>query len=59
MPVSPEGVDVLRDVLGGRLNAALARPESEATREVAHLATTAVEHHLERRLRTVHALDDA
>jgi DNA repair protein RecO (recombination protein O) len=59
VPVSPEAVDVLRDVLGGRLNAALARPESEATREVAHLATTAVEHHLERRLRTVHALDDA
>jgi len=46
-------------VLGGRLKAALAEPESEATREVTHLATAAMEHHLERRLRTVHALDHA
>ena len=59
IPVSPDAVDLLRDVLGGRLNAALAEPESEATREVTHLATAAMEHHLERRLRTVHALDHA
>jgi DNA repair protein RecO (recombination protein O) len=55
--VSPEGVALLQDVLGGRLNAALAQPEGETTREVTHLATSAMEHHLERRLRTVHALD--
>jgi DNA repair protein RecO (recombination protein O) len=57
--VSPDAVTLLQDVLGGRLNAALAEPESEATREVTHLATSAMEHHLERRLRTVDALDHA
>lgn len=57
--VSPDAVALLRDVLGGRLNAALAQPEGEATRELTHLATGAMEHHLERRLRTVHALDHA
>ncbi len=54
--VSPAAVDLLREVLGGRLGAALERPEDDATHEVAHLATTAMEHHLERRLRTVDAL---
>ncbi len=57
--VSPDAVALLQDVLGGRLNAALAEPESDATREVTHLATSAMEHHLERRLRTVDALDHA
>jgi len=57
--VSPEAVGLLQDVLGGRLNAALAQPASDATREVTHLATTAMEHHLERRLKTVHSLDHA
>ena len=57
--VSPEAVSLLQDVLGGRLNAALAEPASEATHEVDHLATSAMEHHLERRLRTVDALDHA
>jgi DNA repair protein RecO (recombination protein O) len=57
--VTPEAVTLLQDVLGGRLNAALARPTSDATREVTHLATTAMEHHLERRLKTVDALDHA
>jgi DNA repair protein RecO (recombination protein O) len=57
--VSPDAVALLQDVLGGRLNAALAEPEGEATREVTHLATSAMEHHLERRLRTVDALDHA
>jgi DNA repair protein RecO (recombination protein O) len=59
IPVTAEAVDLLRDVLGGRLNAALARPADDATREVTRLATTAMEHHLERRLRTVDALDHA
>ena len=50
----PDGARVrTRDVLGGRLNEALATPESAATHEVALLATRAMEHHLERRLRTV------
>ena len=57
--VSPEAVDLLRDVLGGRRGAALERPEDEATHEVSHLATKAMEEHLERRLRTVDALGHA
>jgi hypothetical protein len=40
-------------ILGGQLNAALDEPESPATAEVAQLATAALEHHLERRLRSV------
>ncbi len=49
--LSPQALELLRLVLGGKLNVALAQPASAATREVEHLATSAVEHHLERRLR--------
>ncbi len=52
-PLSAAALALLRDVLGGRLNEALATPESATTHEVALLATRAMEHHLERRLRTV------
>jgi DNA repair protein RecO (recombination protein O) len=55
--VSPEAVELLQMILGGRLNEALAAPSSPATHEVDHLATRAVEHHLERRLRSVTVLD--
>ena len=55
--VSPEAVDLLRQILGGRLAAALREPASQATSEVDHLATRVVEHHLERRLRSVGVLD--
>lgn len=55
--VSPEAVELLQLILGGRLNEALAAPPSPATHEVDHLATRAVEHHLERRLRSVTVLD--
>lgn len=55
--VSPEAVDLLQQILGGRLAAALAEPASPATREVDHLATRVMEHHLERRLRSVGLLD--
>ncbi|QQS24579.1 MAG: DNA repair protein RecO [Actinomycetota bacterium] len=51
--ISGEALTLLRSVLGGRLNEALAEPSSSTTAEVTHLATKAVEHHLERRLRTV------
>jgi DNA repair protein RecO (recombination protein O) len=57
--VTPEAVALLQDVLGGRLNDALAQPVGDATREVTHLATHAMEHHLERRLKTANALDHA
>lgn len=51
--LSAEAVELLRAILGGRLGAALAEPASAATREVDQLATRALEHHLERRLRSV------
>ena len=51
--ISPEALALMRQVLGGRLNDALAVPASPATHEVSTLATRALEHHIERRLRTV------
>lgn len=51
--LTPAALVLLRAILGGRLNDALATPESPATHEVAALATMALEHHIERRLRTV------
>ena len=53
VPISAPALALLHDVLDGRLNEALAAPESPATHEVGVLATRAMEHHLERRLRTV------
>lgn len=44
-------VAVLREVLGGRLAAALARPASPATDATERLAVTVLEQHTERRLR--------
>lgn len=55
--VSPEAVELLRWILGGQLNEALALEHSAAHVEIDHLATRAVEHHLERRLRSVTVLD--
>ncbi len=51
--ITPAALALLRDVLGGRLNDALAAPESPATHEVGVLATRALEHHIERRLKTI------
>jgi DNA repair protein RecO (recombination protein O) len=51
--ISPAALAIMRDILGGRLNEALARPESPATHEVGALATRALEHHIERRLKAV------
>jgi DNA repair protein RecO (recombination protein O) len=51
--VSAAALGLLRAILGGRLNEALAAPESPASHEVSALATKALEHHLERRLRAV------
>lgn len=56
-PLSPGALDLLRDVLGGRLSAALEAPETPASGEVDRLAVRATEHHLERRLRSVGVLD--
>ncbi len=52
-PLSVEALELMRMVLGGRLNEALSVPASAATHEMAAHATRAMEHHIERRLRTV------
>jgi len=54
--VSAEAVAVLQDVLGGRLGTALNETRPTVVAEVDHLAIRALEHHLERRLRSVTAL---
>ncbi len=51
-PLSPEGLDVLRRVLGGGLNGVLAESPGAATHEVEQLGIRALEHHGERRLRS-------
>ena len=55
--VSAEAVEMLQEILGGRLATALERPASPATHEVDQLATRVMEHHLERRLRSVGLLE--
>jgi DNA repair protein RecO (recombination protein O) len=49
-------LELIRRILGGDLATVLHEPASRATAAVCDLATTAVEAHLERRLRTVHLL---
>ncbi len=60
-PISADAVFMMRQILGGGLNDALAAGESPEAAGVVHevdqLATRAVEHHLERRLRSVNVLD--
>ena len=57
-PVSPEALDMLRQMLGGQLAAVLRQPVAGAAGEVMALATAAMESHLERRLRSVTVLDE-
>ncbi|MEN9644453.1 MAG: repair protein RecO [Actinomycetota bacterium] len=52
-PLSDDALQVMRMILGGRLNDALDLPASRTTHEVMAHATRALEHHIERRLRTV------
>ena len=52
--VSPEAIDVLRRILGGRLVEALQLPGGALTYEVGALATEAMELHLDRRIRSAH-----
>lgn len=52
-----DSVGLLQAILNGRIATALAQPVSSSTVEVEHLATRAMEHHLERRLRSVSVLD--
>ena len=55
--VSQEAIALVRRILGGDLVAALREPGSTATHEVEVLAVKALEHHLERRLRSVALLE--
>jgi DNA repair protein RecO (recombination protein O) len=55
--ISPEVLRLLGDILGGRLGQALNEPASPATADVEHLANRSMEHHLERRLRSLTVLD--
>lgn len=58
--VSPEAVGLVQRVLGGGLAGVLAAPAGAAGSEMERLGLAAVEHHLDRRLRTVrHALEPA
>jgi len=55
--ITPEALSLLRRILGGDLVAVLGEPVTAAGHEVEHLATRALEHHLERRMRSVGILD--
>lgn len=55
--VSAEALALLRRILGGDLGRVLAEPPGPATAEVEYLAHRALEHHLERRLRCLSALN--
>ncbi len=57
--VSAEAIEMLRRILGGGLAAALQEPASATTHEVERLATIALEHQLERRLKAGRLLDRA
>ena len=57
-PVDAATVALIGRVLGGRLATALAEPAGPAVFAAAHLATSALEAHLERRLRAVHLLGE-
>ncbi len=51
--ISVDALRLTRMILGGRMNEAFAETPTPATAEVAHLATAALEHFIERRLRSV------
>jgi|SRR5581483_8005850 len=52
-----DAIVLLQLILGGRVAAALAQPVTAATTEIEHLATRAMEYHLERRIRSIRVLD--
>jgi DNA repair protein RecO (recombination protein O) len=51
-PVTPDGLDLLRRMLGGGLNGVLAETPGPAAHEIEHLGVRALEHHVERRMRS-------
>lgn len=56
-PISADALDMMRLMLGGHLHVALQLPSSPAATEATALAISAVEHHVERGLRSVAVLD--
>ncbi|HEX4865587.1 MAG TPA: DNA repair protein RecO [Acidimicrobiales bacterium] len=54
--IDPDALSLIRRILGGGLAGVLGEPASPAAAAVSGLATTALEAHLERRLRAVHLL---
>lgn len=52
-PVSSEAIATMRAILGGQLRGVLDDPDPPGGAEVAQLAVEAMEHHLDRRLRSV------
>ena len=57
VPVSEAALDLLRGILGGRMNEALAGEESPPVHEVNRLAMDAMESHLERRIQSLGVFD--
>jgi DNA repair protein RecO (recombination protein O) len=55
--VEPGSLQLMRRVMGGELAQVLDEPESACTHEVADVVTRLYEHHVERRLRSVRAMD--
>ena len=56
--ITDDALSVSRAVLGGGLNAVLDLPEGAVTHEVEAIATSALESHIERRLRSLRLLHD-
>ena len=57
LSISKPALDVMRMILGGRMNEALAMEESSTIHEVNQIAMEAMEVHLERRLRSLGVFD--
>jgi DNA repair protein RecO (recombination protein O) len=57
VPISMEAIELIRRILGGGLAGVLDEPSGPAVHEVDHLTGRTVEHHLERRLRSLRLLD--
>jgi len=55
--VEPATLQLMRRVMGGELAQVLDEPESACTHEVADVVTRLYEHHVERRLRSMRAMD--
>jgi DNA repair protein RecO (recombination protein O) len=55
-PLSPEALRLVRRILGGELGGVLSGPPPPGAAEVAELSTSAMEAHLDRRLRSVRSV---